>query len=224
MANGDQPVVQRKFRKMILDLSGRLDQGNCESILYLYDIAESASSKSNFPLHVLSSLEAAGDISPWDVDRLDGILTDIHRLDLLTIVNKYRDSKEYKAAKKESRKQGKKRARGSCDAFPATDHLSKTSGNKKKLKSLYTLLITHITGLTQVMEFLREELDKIGEEEEGVEQAMEQFQRVARSGEDFTESLHKVFRDMGIKSSKKDSTSSEDTVAAVTPTGSYVIG
>ena len=67
--------AQEKFRKMIFTLSGRLETSDCESISYLAGLpsSECSTGKTNFPLHVLSSLEGNGHISPWDVEMLSEI-------------------------------------------------------------------------------------------------------------------------------------------------------
>lgn len=217
-------AVQRRFRGMIVELSGRLTQTDCESITYLVALPECCTATSrSMSLHVLSSLEANGHINPLDVQNLNSLLGEINRHDLLSTVSGYQESKEYKDALKERKKKGKKKraakkSDGDCASIQNGDNSTKMSDRKMRLRSLYTLLITHITGLTQVMEILRDELDKIGEEEEKVDQAMEKFLTVAKDGTDFTDNLHKVFRDMGIKPNR-DSSSSEETPAATPTTG-----
>lgn len=216
--------AQAKFRKMIFRLSSGLETRDCEIICYLASLPKSeccSKGKTNFPLHVLSSLEANGHISPWNVELLESLLSEIHHEELLPIIGSYKESKEYKNALKERKKKGKKKkASEENKGCACTDGFRNTSDQKWRLRPLYTLLITHITGLTQVMEILREELDRTGEE--GVDLAMERFLQVAEDGENFTNNLHEVFQDMGIKSNC-NSTSSEETPAA-TPNGGRVKG
>ena len=209
--------AQEKFRNMIFTLSGQLKTSDCESISYLVGLpsSESSTGKANFPLHVLSSLEGNGRISPWDVEKLESLLSEIHHEELLPIVGSYKESKEYRTALKERKKKSKKAsAESKAKGYTFTDDHTMADGTtdqKKRLRSLYTLLITHITGLTQVMEILREELDRVGEGG-GFDVAMEQFLQVAEDGENFTDDLRKVFQDMGIKSNR-NSTSSEGTTS-----------
>ncbi len=215
-------MCQEKYRKMIFNLSGRLKAKDCENIRYLADLPTpeccADEKRCSFSLHMLCSLEANGHISPWNVDKLESLLVEIHHKDLLQITSTYKESKEYKNALKERKKRGKKTnivERKSVNACACTsDHLSGTSDRKRRVRSLYTLLITHITGLTQVMEILREELN----EKMGEEAAMERFLKVAEDGESFTEDLHRVFQDMGIKPNR-NSVSSEETPATTPNTG-----
>jgi hypothetical protein len=216
---GGEPTVvdkqmQAKFRKMIFRLSGMLKQRDCESICYLANLpTQEHSSKANLPLHILGSLEANGHISPRNVEELESLLSEINRKELLPVVSGYKESKEYKNALKKKKKV-KKSSDKSCISDCATDGLEKKPADEKqRLRSLYALLITHITALTQVMEILREELDKTGDE--AVEQAMERFRQVAEDGENFTGNLRKVFKDMGIKSNR--SSLSDDDTSAATP-------
>ena len=207
--------AQEKFRKMIFTLSGRLETSDCESISYLAGLpsSESTTGKANVPLHVLSSLEGNGRISPWDVEKLESLLSEIHHEELLPIVGSYKESKEYRTALKERKKKSTKFSAESKATFTGDHTMADgTTDQKKRLRSLYTLLITHITGLTQVMEILREELDRVGEGG-GLDVAMERFLQVAEDGENFTDDLRKVFQDMGIKSNR-NSTSSEGTPSA----------
>lgn len=218
--------AQEKFRIMIFRLSTRLGNSECESIHYLAGLPtpeRCTAASEGFPLHVLSSLEANGRISPWNVNFLEFLLTEIHHEELLPIVRSYKDSKEFKNALKERKKKDKRRniSEGdsetcACPSELAAGGLGKTLDRKRRLRALYALLITHVTGLTQVMEILRDELDKIGEE--GVDSAMDRFLQVAEDGEHFTDDLRKVFRDMGIKSNRS-SASSEGTPAPITPDG-----
>ena len=193
---------------MIVKLSGGLSESDCRKILYLDTECSSSTADS---LAVLSSLEANGHISPWSLEHLESLLQEIDRHDLLSIVNDYKKSKEYKEALRE-RKKGEQRKKVKC---------GHGEERKRRLRALYALLITHITGLTQVMEILREELDRIGEgeDEEGeerVEQAMQRFLEVERDGGEFMDNLHRMFREMEIKP-KRDSTSSDESPPA-TPT------
>ena len=207
--------AQEKFRKMIFTLSGRLKTSDCESISYLVDLPslESSTGKANHSLHVLSSLEANGHISPWDVEKLESLLSEIHHEELLPIVGSYKESKEYRTALKERKKKSKKASAAKGYTFTGDHTMADyTTDQKKRLHSLYTLLVAHITGQTQVMEILREELDRVGEGG-GFDVAMERFLQVAEDGENFTDDLRKVFQDMGIKSNR-NSTSSEGTTSA----------
>ncbi len=190
--------VQRAFRKMTLELAEEFKENDCRKMVHLDALPTPDSS--NFCLSVMSSLEAHGYTSPWKVDHLESLLSEIHRLDLLPIVTRYKESKEYKDAITE----GKEKVLTEADI--ESESVSIGSDKKKMVKSLYTLLITHTTELTQILEILREVMEK----EESVERAMEQFQKVAKDGEEFAENLHKVFRSMGI------STSSEETVTPTT--------
>lgn len=157
-----QPV-QIRFRKMVVLLSDSFTQTNCKKIKYLSFLSPvdqystSDGDVSGLALHILSSLEAKGDINPMKVDNLETLLREISRHDLLQIVTDYKKSKEYKDALKE-KKRKKKDASDSSD-----DHACLQDGSHKqqeRLRRLYTLLITHVTGMTQVMEIIREELDR----------------------------------------------------------------
>lgn len=224
MVAGRCQQAQEKFRRMIFRLSCRLGTSDCVSIRYLANLPTSeccsGEDKANLPLHVLSSLEANGHISPSDVEFLEFLLSEIHHEELLQIVSTYKESKEYKNALKERKKiiKREKASKGACEVriCSGDQSVGEASDRKRRRRALYTLLITHITGLTQVMEILREELDKIGED--GVELAMERFLQVAQDGENFTDNLHKVFQDMGIKSNRNSTSSNEETPAA-TPNG-----
>ena len=202
---------QRKFRKMLFELSGRLKLKDCQNICFLADLplpgcCSATDDRCNSQLCVLGSLEANGHITPWNVDKLESLLSEIHRKDLVSIVASYRKSKEYKNALKETF------AEETYQNVQMGDtQRGEKSDRKKRLRSLYTLLITHITGLTQVMEIIREELDR-AEEEEGA--VMERFVKVADDGEIFTENLHRVLQEMGIKPNR-NSTSSEEAAAPI---------
>ena len=226
MASKCQPV-QSRFRKMIIALSENFTQGNCEKINYL-NFLSPVGGRSSHPsgdtsivaLHVLSSLEASGDISPWNVDRLESILQEISRCDLLWIITEYKKSKEYCDAQKEKKRKEKKRD----PRKSGSSEVRKTSKQKKKLRTLYALLNTHITGMSQVMDFIGEELDRIGEDDDD-SKLTEKFVKVAEDGGRFMDNLHGVFRDIGIRpnrdsmsSNNRDSTSSEETPAN-TPIG-----
>ena len=206
---------QEKFRKMIFTLSGRLETSDCESISHLAGLPslESTAGKAYFPLHVLSSLEGNGRISPWDVEKLESLLSEIHHEELLPIVSSYKESKEYRTALKERSKK-KKASEESKGCTSTGDH---ATDQKRRLHSLYTLLTTHFTELTQVMEILREELDRIGEGG-GFDVAMDRFLQVAEVEENFTNDLRRVFQDMGIKPNR-NSTSSEGTPTATPSAG-----
>ena len=216
MASNEQ-CLQQNYRRMIHELSGGgLNSSNLESILYLSGLppTEIQSSSSNLPLHVLSCLESHGLISPSKVDHLEYLLKEIHRENLLKLIQKYKESREYKDLKKKKKKSSKNTGKiASCPGAQKEDGLS---NGKRKLQSLYTLLLTHITGLTQVTTILREELDKIGEEDEGVDQAMDRFLKVVEDGDKFTDDLRAVFKDMGIKSNRSSTSSAEavETAAA----------
>ena len=71
--------------------------------------------------------------------------------------------------------------------------------------------------LTQVMEILREELDRVGEGG-GFDVAMDRFLKVAEVEENFTNDLRRVFQDMGIKPNR-NSTSSKGTPTATPSAG-----
>ena len=207
---------------MNLQLAGGLNRKDCENIVYLESLpTPDETSRSNFHLAVLSSLEANGRTSPWMVDYLESLLSEISRQDLLPIVTRYKESREYKDVIKERKKRnkGKKKdakAAAEADIEPQLSDSSVASDKNKMVKSLYTLLIMHTTELTRMLEIVREVLGKM--EEENVDRAMEQFLKVAKDGEEFAENLHKVFRDMGINP-KRYSTSSEDTPPATPTTG-----
>ena len=194
------------YRKMIHELSCGLKPSNCESITYLSQLPEAQTSK---PLNVLSCLEAHGRIGPWKLDHLESLLREIHREDLLPIVQKYKGSKEYK--KKKKKETGRKAPRCSEE-----DGLKKMPDGKKKLRSLYTLVLSQITALTHATSIFREELDKIGEEDEGVDQAMDRFLKVVEDGDKFTDDLRAVLKDMGIKSNRSSASSVAASVGTAT--------
>ena len=211
MASNEQ-CLQQNCRRMIHELSGGgLTSSNLESVLYLSDLptTEIQSSCSNLPLHVLSCLESHGLISPSKVDHLEYLLKEIHHENLLKLIQKYKESREYKDLNKKKKKSCKSTVKtASC---PGAQKEDGCSIEKRKLRSLYTLLLTHITGLTQVTTILREELDKIGEEDEGVDQAIDRFLKMIEDGDKFTDDLCAVLKDMGIKSNRS-STSSDEAV------------
>ena len=209
MASNEQYL----YRRMIVELSYGLSTMNCECITFLSQLPETQTSR---PLNVLINLEAYGRIGPSKLDHLESLLRDIHRKDLLPIVQKYKGSKEYK--KKEKKETG--RNTGKAASCSEEDGLkSKMPDGKKKLRSLYTLLLTHITGLTHATSIFREELDKVGEEDEDVDQAMGRFLKVVEDGDKFTDDLRTVLKDMGIKSNRSSTSDLSEEAVEITPAG-----
>ena len=125
---------------------------------------------------------------------MDHLLKEIHRENLLKLIQKYKE----KNLQKTSKNTGKA---VSCAGAQKEDGLS---NGKRKLQSLYTLHAAHTHGLTQVTTILREELDKVGEEDEGVDQAMVRFLKVVEDGDKFTDDLRALFKNMGTRSSTSD--------------------
>lgn len=199
---------------MNLELARSLKEEECVEIDYLYHLATPKSSK--FNITVLSSLEANGYISPWNIDKLEDLLHTVHRLDLLPIITRYRDSQEYKTVVKERKKKSKGK-KGGAKTTSAADHESQVvrlKDKKKIVKPLHTLLISHITELTQILDILREVVEE--------DRAMEQFHAVARDGEEFVENLHKMLRSTGYDS-KRASSSSDDSTVVTPAAGKYKI-
>ncbi len=209
--------VQRAYRKMNLELSENLCEKECKKIVYLDGLP--TPDDSNFCLSVLSSLEAHGYISPWKVDHLKTVLSEIHRLDLISIITRYEDSKDYKDAIKERKKRSKRKKKGEkvvaeADIESQLSELASMGSDKKRMMKIFYTLITRTTELTNILDIFREVMEK----EESVERAMEQFQKVAKDGEELAENLLEVFRSM-VVNSKRDSTSSEETPADTPTTG-----
>ena len=135
------------------------------------------------------------------MDHLEYLLKEI----LLPVVRKYKGSIKEKKNKNTGKAAGCSEEDG-----------KKMPDGKKKLQFLYTLVLTQITALTQATSIFREELDKIGEEDEGVDQAMDRFLKVVEDGDKFTDDLRAVLKDMGIKSNRSSASSVAASVGTAT--------
>ncbi len=186
--------LEARFRLMILQIAERLDKEDCKKISFIENLPISL--KSNSPLDVLISLKNHGCITPANVDKLEQILTTIKKINLMSIVNSYKKSTEYRGA--ESRKREERKL--------ARDTGTLSKDRKERLKRLYAMLNIHTTCLTQVMEFVRLELDKECEDDE--DRVMQKFTKVVKDGEIFIERFQTELADISIKSRNGDSSSS----------------
>ncbi len=189
--------LEARFRLMILQIAEGLDKEDCNKISFIENLPISL--KSNSPLDVLISLKNNGCISPANVDKLEQILTSIKKINLMSIVNSYKKSTDYRGA--ESRKREERKL--------ARDTGTLSKDRKERLKRLYAMLNIHTTCLTQVMEFVRLELDKECEDDE--DRVMQKFTKVVKDGEIFIERFQTELADISIKSRNGDTSSSSST-------------
>lgn len=202
-----------EFRIMNLELSRALKKDECEEIVYLYHLVTPQAL--NFNLKVLSSLEANGHTSPWKVDELEDILRTIHRLDLLPIITRYKETKEYKDALKDIIKKESREGR--------TFKLSNSACRKDKdykwmMESLCTLLTSHAQELILMLDMLSE----VKKEESGDQDIDEnrELWEVARVGEEFTKNLKRILRIMHTRQ-ERSTTSSEETPTSTVMPGTF---
>ena len=169
---------------MNLELSRGLKKEECEEIAYLYQLPTPEAS--NFNLNVLSSLEANGYTFPWNIDCLESLLSEIHRLDLLPIITRYKDSKEYKESKEyeESLDERSKRKKTGTKTVTEADtaQLSNSAHMaSNKLKVVCDLVMTHASQLTQMLNMLHVVL-----EDESIDRAVE---KVAKDCEELEKNM-----------------------------------
>ena len=93
--------LEHMFRMMAINIADKLSLDDCRKIAYVsaaMDDQVASPCCANFRLHVLTTLESRGLITPTKLDFLEDILGNLQRNDLLQLIEDYKKTSEYNAA------------------------------------------------------------------------------------------------------------------------------
>jgi len=140
---------QFRFKKLILQIAESLKDKDCASLNYLFDI-ESEGCKNG--LAVMKELHTQGHFDYQQPERLEGILTEIKRFDLVKIVQNYQED----LSKKQGARKTKKTHKAQVDSTPDQQKAQTRSG--MLATTLVTALHVHCQMLNLIDESVRENL------------------------------------------------------------------
>ena len=142
--------LEHTFRMMALKIADQLSLDDCRKIAYVsagMDDQVALPYSANFRLHVLTTLESRGLITPTKLDFLEDILRNLQRNDLLQLIEDYKKTREYKKAMKRNKKLREQNGEN-CTCTAAILH---PSHDKDQYEKLYAEFLTQFSKLSTSM-------------------------------------------------------------------------
>ena len=190
--------LETSYRIMLLKVANELSLDDCQQIAFAARLPSPTChpepGKPTVRLHLMSTLESLGHISPLKLDFLELLLDTIGKKNLLDIVQSYKKNSLYKEAmkrldkKKPGKRSGKQQA-PTTDRSPAQMVKNSTERIRKLQESYATLL----TQFSQVALLMRNALES--EDQAQIEQT---FLLVAADGDAIARTLRKNLEEAGV--------------------------
>lgn len=142
--------LEHAFRMVALKIAEQLSPEDCRNLAYVSGCMDDQLAlpyHANFRLHVLTSLESRGLITPTKLDFLEDVLRNLGQNYLLDVIEEYKKTREYKKAIKKHKKKltGKKQSREKVVA--AIFHPS----DKDQYEKLYAQFLTQFSRMSVSM-------------------------------------------------------------------------
>lgn len=204
--------LERSYRVMLLKVANELTLDDCQQIAFAASLPSPTCipepGKPSIRLHLMSTLEALGHISPLKLDFLEVLIETIGRKNLLEIIQGYKKNPLYKEAMRRLDEQDKKKKKGkkfkqqTTTAEYSPEQIVKNSTEKKhKLQEGYATLLTQFS---QVALLMRNALES--DDQTQIEQT---FLLVAADGDAIARTLRKNLEEAGLKCGDEESSGND---------------
>ena len=188
--------LEHTFRMMAIKIADKLSLEDCRRIAYVsasMDEQVAWQYPADFRLHVLTTLESRGLITPTKLKFLEDNLRNLQRNDLLQVIKDYKKTREYKKAVKRDKKSLEKNGEN-CTHAAASLH-------KDQYEKLYTEFLTQFSKLSTSMRVALETNDLL--------RMKLSFSAVAASTQKLSDTVKKTVSEINRYSSSSSSSSRE---------------
>ena len=194
--------LETSYRIMLLKVANELSLDDCQQIAFVAGLPSPTChpepGKPTVRLHLMSTLESLGHISPLKLDFLEALMDAIGKRNLLDIVRSYKKNPLYKEAMRRLDEQDKKKKKGRRSGrqqTPTADHspgqtVKISTERIRKLQESYATLLTQFS---QVALLMRNALES--EDQAQIEQT---FLLVAADGDAIARTLRKNLDEAGV--------------------------
>ena len=148
--------LERSYRIMLLKVANELSLDDCQQIAFAASLPSPTChpepGKPSVRLHLMSTLESLGHISPLKLDFLEVVIETIGKKNLLEIIQSYKKNPLYREAMRRLDEQDKKKkGKKSCkQRTPATAEYSPAQMVKNSTEKMHKLQESYAALLTQV--------------------------------------------------------------------------
>ena len=196
--------LETSYRIMLLKVANELNLDDCQQIAFVAGLPSPTChpepGKPTVRLHLMSTLESLGHISPLKLDFLEALMDAIGKRNLLDIIQGYKKNSLYKEAMRRLDEQDKKKKKGKRSGkqqTPTADHspeqMVKNSMVQERIRKLQESYATLLTQFSQVALLMRNALES--EDQAQIEQT---FLLVAADGDAIARTLRKNLEEAGV--------------------------
>jgi hypothetical protein len=194
--------LETSYRIMLLKVANELSLDDCQQIAFVAGLPSPTChpepGKPSVRLHLMSTLESLGQISPLKLDFLEKLMDAIGKRNLLDIIQRYKKNSLYKEAMRRLDEQDKKKKKGKKSGkqqTPATDHSPEQTVKNitERIRKLQESYATLLTQFSQVALLMRNALES--EDQAQIEQT---FLLVAADGDAIARTLRKNLEEAGV--------------------------
>ena len=209
--------LEKGYRVMLLKIANELTLDDCQQISFVAGrdlpapTCHAEPGKPSVRLHLMSTLESLGHISPLKLDFLEEVIEAIGKKYLLEIIQGYKKNPLYKEAMRRLDEQDKKKKKGKKCGKPQTqaveyspEQLVALKNSTERMHRLQESYATLLTQFSQVALLMRNAL------ESGDPAQIEQtFLSVASDGDAIARTLRRNLKTAGLKCGDEGSSGSD---------------
>ena len=207
--------LERSYRVMLLKVANELSLDDCQQIAFAASLPSPTChpepGKPSVRLHLMSTLESLGHISPLKLDFLEVLIETIGKRNLLEIIQGYKKNSLYKEAMRRLDEQDKKKKKGKKNKqqTPIADYspeqlIASVKNSTEKMQKLQESYATLLTQFSQVALLMRNALES--DDQTQIEQT---FLLVAADGDAIARTLRKNLEEAGLKCGDEEGSGSD---------------